>query len=489
MAPPDLRPALRDEAGTFKGGYFDLARPYESEGLGPRAPGAGAGGALPAAARDERRPQRPGDRRAAARACPSPSCNTWSHMILKPPHVGGPLPWHQDEAYWDTGFAYRALGCWVPLDPATVESGCMHFLPGSHVGPVRPHRHIDDDPNVHGLVDRGGRRHRRASPVPLAPGGATFHHCRTLHMTTPNVSDHVRRAWATEIQVEPRAPPARRAARLPLGARSRAGLEEPQARLAIERCGVSDRMGHANVRSGGDGGHPHAPRLARACAREPRRCELRCERHRPLHGRRRRADDHVPPRLPFADALERSEQRTPRRSVPGWDDFEYQATILGAGTVTYGSASGEIETDASATPEFVAPGVGNPNGPVSNQDSSTVDAVMQLAFQEDGVVTGGVAGTPVVLTLNFSIQSVGTLIGGHPSFGPLGLSSTAASSTRASVARASNGPSSAASLRPPTSPPRWAACSASRAVSCSGWRASPATRRRSPASSPSSRVR
>ena len=53
---------------------------------------------------------------------------------------------------------------------------------------------------------------------------------------------------------------------------------------------------------------------------------------------------------------------------------------------------------------------------MSNQDSSTVDAVMQLAFQEDGVVTGGVAGTPVVLTLNFSIQSVGTLVGGHPSF-------------------------------------------------------------------------
>ena len=34
--------------------------------------------------------------------------------------VGDSLPWHQDEAYWDTAFAYRALGVWVPLDPATV---------------------------------------------------------------------------------------------------------------------------------------------------------------------------------------------------------------------------------------------------------------------------------------------------------------------------------------------------------------------------------
>ncbi|MDP1794359.1 MAG: copper chaperone PCu(A)C, partial [Acidimicrobiales bacterium] len=39
--------------------------------------------------------------------------------------------------------------------------------------------------------------------VELAPGGATFHHCRTLHRTPPNVSDHVRRAWANEFQVQP----------------------------------------------------------------------------------------------------------------------------------------------------------------------------------------------------------------------------------------------------------------------------------------------
>jgi ectoine hydroxylase-related dioxygenase (phytanoyl-CoA dioxygenase family) len=123
-------------------------------------------------------------------------------MILKPARVGGELPWHQDEAYWEENLAYRAIGCWVPLDPATVESGCMHFLPGSHLGGVRAHRHIDDDPNVHGLltddVDPS-----TAVPVPIEPGGATFHHCRTLHHTTPNLSDRVRRAWANEFQVEP----------------------------------------------------------------------------------------------------------------------------------------------------------------------------------------------------------------------------------------------------------------------------------------------
>ena len=190
-----------EKRGAFKGGYFDLARPYEAEGedLVPQV-----------LAPEVRHPELRDTnivRNARAIASqllglPESDLKTWSHMILKPPRVGGPLPWHQDEAYWDTSFAYRALGMWVPLDPATIDSGCMHFLPGSHAGEVRTHRHIDDDPNVHGL-ETDVPDADRAVAVPIDAGGATFHHCRTLHMTTPNVSDLPRRAWANEIQVEP----------------------------------------------------------------------------------------------------------------------------------------------------------------------------------------------------------------------------------------------------------------------------------------------
>jgi ectoine hydroxylase-related dioxygenase (phytanoyl-CoA dioxygenase family) len=188
--------------GAFKGGYFDLARPYESEGedLVPQV-----------LAPEYRHPELKDTnifRNALAigsqlLGIPVDECKPWGHMILKPPHVGGPLPWHQDEAYWDLGFAYRAIGVWVPLDPATVQSGCMHFLPGSHLGEVQPHRHINDDPTVHGLEMITPPPDADAVPVELSPGGATFHHCRTMHMTPPNVSSHVRRAWANEIQVEP----------------------------------------------------------------------------------------------------------------------------------------------------------------------------------------------------------------------------------------------------------------------------------------------
>jgi ectoine hydroxylase-related dioxygenase (phytanoyl-CoA dioxygenase family) len=187
--------------GAWRGGYFDLARPYDSAGddLVPQV-------LMP----DLRFPQLRETtllRNAIAIGAQllgvaEAEVRSWSHMIRKPARVGGELPWHQDEAYWDTGFRYRALGCWMPLDPATRESGCMHFLPGSHRGPVRPHRHLGDDPSVHGLVAEDVDGSTEVA-VPLAPGGATFHHCRTLHRTPPNTSDRARRAWANELQLEP----------------------------------------------------------------------------------------------------------------------------------------------------------------------------------------------------------------------------------------------------------------------------------------------
>jgi len=54
------------------------------------------------------------------------------HALLKPGPHGPETPWHQDEAFRSPDFVYNELSIWLALQPATVENGCMQFLPGSN---------------------------------------------------------------------------------------------------------------------------------------------------------------------------------------------------------------------------------------------------------------------------------------------------------------------------------------------------------------------
>lgn len=116
-------------------------------------------------------------------------------LIYKPPTGGREAPWHQDEAFWNdrNHLKCNSLSVWMPLDEAVVESGCMQFLPGTHVNDVLLHRNQPGDP----LVVDAPIDTSTAVPCPLPPGGATFHHCRTLHHTAKNTSGRPRRAMTT----------------------------------------------------------------------------------------------------------------------------------------------------------------------------------------------------------------------------------------------------------------------------------------------------
>lgn len=117
------------------------------------------------------------------------------HAILKPPRTAAATPWHQDEAYWDPAKTYNSLSVWIPLQEATPENGCMHFVPGTHQE-VLPHHPIGNDPRIIGLeVDDVETVTANAVACPLPPGGATIHLSRTLHYTGPNQTDQPRRAY------------------------------------------------------------------------------------------------------------------------------------------------------------------------------------------------------------------------------------------------------------------------------------------------------
>jgi hypothetical protein len=128
----------------------------------------------------------------------------WGHMVRKAPRDTERLPLHQDEAFWDPNFDYRSLGVWMPLDPATVESGCMQLVPGSHRKGIQPHQLGQGDPAVTyiELVDQATNA-ANSVPHPIPIGGASFHHCRTIHGSGPNVSDRPRRAYINEWQAVP----------------------------------------------------------------------------------------------------------------------------------------------------------------------------------------------------------------------------------------------------------------------------------------------
>jgi len=118
-------------------------------------------------------------------------------LIYKAPFTNTDTPWHQDEGYWPDMPDKRAVSCWVALDKVTVDNGCMWFIPGAHKKPV--HTHVPASEGSHVLkateVDSSC-----GVPVPLSPGGCTFHGGRMLHFTRGNTTATQRRAFITNYR-------------------------------------------------------------------------------------------------------------------------------------------------------------------------------------------------------------------------------------------------------------------------------------------------
>lgn len=122
----------------------------------------------------------------------------FAHAIFKPPRTGAETPWHQDAAYWNAAFIHNSISIWVPLQEATLENGCMQFVPGSHRWDVVDHQSKNNDPRIHALelTEMSMRlvHDDNVKSCPLPPGGATFHGGYMFHHTPPNISDIPRRA-------------------------------------------------------------------------------------------------------------------------------------------------------------------------------------------------------------------------------------------------------------------------------------------------------
>lgn len=111
-----------------------------------------------------------------------------SQLYLK--HAGAPgSAWHQDEMFLPTRDR-SLLTAWIALDPATIENGCLRFLPGSHrsgvLWPLRRHNdpELDRAEEAHGFPDPVDQ----AVTIELAPGSVVFFNGYLLHGSFPNRS-------------------------------------------------------------------------------------------------------------------------------------------------------------------------------------------------------------------------------------------------------------------------------------------------------------
>lgn len=55
----------------------------------------------------------------------------WHDQTLIKEPFGNPTSWHLDNPYWSF-FSPHAISVWIALEDATLENGCMWFVPGSH---------------------------------------------------------------------------------------------------------------------------------------------------------------------------------------------------------------------------------------------------------------------------------------------------------------------------------------------------------------------
>jgi len=111
-------------------------------------------------------------------------------FFIKEPHSPSYVSWHQDLTYWDLDDADEVTA-WVALSPATVQSGCMRYVPGTHTEEIFPHH---DTFAKHNQLSRGQEvtvdvDEDKAVDVVLTPGQATLHHGRIFHSSSTNKTD------------------------------------------------------------------------------------------------------------------------------------------------------------------------------------------------------------------------------------------------------------------------------------------------------------
>ncbi|MAS95412.1 MAG: hypothetical protein CMO55_19610 [Verrucomicrobiales bacterium] len=116
-------------------------------------------------------------------------------MLNIVPGICRATPPHQDAPIFSIE-PNHAVTFWIPLSDVDVESGCLHYVPGSHWNGYLQHA----DSGTRRLVE-DEKFKTKGVAMPVEKGGLVAHHCFTIHYSSENRSGENR--WALAIHFFP----------------------------------------------------------------------------------------------------------------------------------------------------------------------------------------------------------------------------------------------------------------------------------------------
>ena len=116
-------------------------------------------------------------------------------LFCKPAHHGGVVAWHQDYSYWTRTQPMAHLTCWIGLDAATPDNGCLQYIPGSHRWELLPITGLAGDMHaIEAVLSPEQLKAFKPAAIELKRGECAFHHPLMVHGSYENRTDGPRRA-------------------------------------------------------------------------------------------------------------------------------------------------------------------------------------------------------------------------------------------------------------------------------------------------------
>ena len=118
----------------------------------------------------------------------------WHDQALIKRPWANPTSWHLDTPFWSF-FDKKAISIWVALDDATLENGCLFFIPGSHKKTTFKNPGIGK--NMDSVFDFYPEfKQFNSISAPMKAGSCSFHCGQTIHGAHANMTPGSRRAMA-----------------------------------------------------------------------------------------------------------------------------------------------------------------------------------------------------------------------------------------------------------------------------------------------------